>query len=81
MTTRAQLYSVGNEMAPLERMLRLPFPQTTMIEDALLMTADSVAATEQTLSREATWGQRAQSSPLVVHAPERVHGSILALHT
>lgn len=81
MTTRAQLYSVGNAMEPLKRMLQLPFPQTTLLEDALLMTADSVAATQDALTREAAFGERAFTSPLVVNTPERVPGSILALHT
>lgn len=81
MTTRTQLYAIANEMEPLKRMLRLPFPQTTLLEDALLMTADSVAATQDALAREDAWGQRAAASPLTVAAPEVVPGSILALHT
>lgn len=80
MTTRAQFYSVANAMAPLKRMLTLPFPQATLVEDALLATADSVAATQEALTREAAWGERAFTSPLVVNTPERVVGSILALH-
>lgn len=81
MTTRAQLYSIGNAMEPLKRMLILPFPQTTLVEEALLLTADSVAATHETLAREAAGGARVYTSPLVVNTPERVPGSILALHT
>ena len=82
MTTRQELYAVGNEMQPLKRLLRLPFPVTPLLEDAVLMRADSIAATQESLAREAQIMARQSTSPLIVTVvPERVEGSILALHT
>ena len=77
MPTRVQLHSVANAIEPLQRMLYLPFPHTTMLEDAVIMAAESVEGTRQTQEREAAIAASKENTSLQVEVPERVRGSIL----
>lgn len=76
MMTREAMFAVANEMQPLKRPFVLPYRDTLMLEDVLLLCGDAQAATQTTLERQAALEARVGVSPLFT--PEMVQGTLIS---
>ena len=74
--TRAAMFTVANEMQPLQRPFVLPYRYTPLLEDVLLLCGDAQATTQATLQLDAALEARAVFSPL--YTPEMTQGSIIS---